>query len=429
MKKLRGAVLAFALIAGVVAVSQTATQESSGADGVSIDRWAVPWSNRPVTVGTGFERIRDNPPDSRTEIGVVRTSNNGRWIAFTYESAFAGQEDAPGRALFLRDRWNDTTIKIADNVIHSVEISPNGRFVSFSYNHLGASEPNRVYDRESGEIAVVDFGQRIAVHVNNDGYFSVGHSFDGGPIECAASRVLDGQVADPVRCGNSSAGQIGTQSDSNRFSVNIVLVDDDAEGPFANATPAVRDASTGTLTKLSDQVVVGQPAGFVENLEGVHDTKISRNGRYVTFQGDVPVRPDLAYAVPTAFWWDTHTGEVYSWGLYLDAGPIDADSVFVGEVQDRPLNDGRVFIRQSTLDNPFQPSDPANYLAHPATPAERIDMRLDDYGEPLATGTDNSSEVYIEDFATDIGRVLMCTSGARNVFDYNTRRDCYLVQI
>lgn len=371
------AATAVAVLAGVTLAARPAADAAE----------AIPSWKYPATVDTGY-RIR------RAGALEPSVSASGRWVVW------AEQDNEPGVApnpdvvnryggVYLRDRWNDVTIRLHGGYSRPV-MSSGGTYVAWGVHPQSGRRYTEVYSTVTGETRRIpdpdEWPTARVLGVNDDGWV-----YARGRGNFFAKVTPD--VATPAFVGGAHF-----------------------KAPITAMTPSLRWAvqilPTGDVVRL-DMQTGGQTDPEPMGTDRIVNAAISANGRYIVTLEDstAPSKDGTA----TLRRWDATNHDVVRFDVPLRpyATRISALAVF----------DDGTFVGTGTSTLAFY--DPAS--AGPkatALPATAKGLPID-YGvsDPFAVPAPGV-QAHV---ATDIHRVLGCTQGAAIAPDDNNRDDCYLI--
>ena len=391
---------ALAMATAVAVVGPAATGTSGLAAAAPAD---IPWFERPATVGTGFRL-----GDGGTFVDGAVVSVSGRWVAFASSATDLLPGDL-GAGAFLRDRWTDTTIRIAATPVGEVwtptRMSADGNFVVGHHgDRRGSTDETFVYDQRTRRSVRVPApaGQTTftILGINNDGYFI---ALDGAPGASGARLNRAGRIlADGTVQSLGVTAKGNRQFDDLTPSLRYALTTRDVgTAPWgAQGDPLRIDLTTGVIVSFADTFPAA-PGRFSR----IRSTGISPNGRFVTLTVQMPI----GFAVRL---WDV-TAATFT-DLTVPDGEDGRDPV-VRSV----LDDGRVIY--GTVTNSVFFADPVH---HPEQAPRRLSVTFDN-GSPVRVPYDDqfraSSQV-----ASDINRVLLCPADPMSSFSPSYQEHCYL---
>jgi hypothetical protein len=419
--------LATAVVALPVAI--TATSAYANAD------TEVPWAQRPVSVGSGYRLAQGN---SFVIQPVVSAS--GRWVAFATNSSLTdddpdgSQTNDPVTAgdVYLRDRWTDTTTRIAHGATASLTMSANGNLIGGVFGPVGNTAPQTwVYRRDTGALTTIETPgapRPQFLGLNNDGYFLLtgfGTTDQSGfvtdPTTRAGRVMSDGSVSALTYSANGSQRVLATNR-SLRYSATVAP----KSLPDGTSTLVISrvDATTGATITAPAGLTAFERAPDAGSRVEMYSSALSPNGRYlaVTLElVEVRIAEQKIMRFHVSRLWDTTTGEWYaSRSQCFPQGPCPEDAS-TGDSDfgvQAVLDDGRVLLRHDLF---FHLG-----IRDFRTPGNRGVALSTTYAGDPDPGTPDTFVGQSPIVATDINRVLYCTNGALSPFDTNNTRDCYL---
>jgi hypothetical protein len=331
----RGGVAGGVVLAAVVLVAGTIAGGSADA----ADQ--VPWYQRPITVGSGF--TLGNGPT----VGLAATSASGRWVAFISKASNLVPNDSNNaNDLFLRDRWTDTTIRIAEHAGPSDPVmSPDGRWIANRLlNRTTNTTTDVVYDRVNHTLRTTPME---IIAINNGGWFAttmidpVNVYEDGGPITVPAMAKLEpnGTTTGPYQSPTGTDWSAYTPALRHNAGVTFDRVG-------AILRPSRIDLLDGSVLDASEQLKLG-PTPAVDTTVTGSSQAISADGRYLVYS----TGPNGG----TFLRWDSATGTAVS------VPKLRFDAHLQQYHQESVLNDGRIV---------YQTSDFRVAIADPSNPTE-----------------------------------------------------------
>ena len=393
IKLAAAAVLTSAVVVG--SVGPTALVDAAPAD--------IPWFERPATVGTGFRL-----GEGATSVNGAVVSASGRWVAFSSNATNLLAAD-PAAGAFLRDRWTDTTFRLATTPAGEVWIpkrmSHDGRFVVGHHaNSDGTINEEVIFDQRNRRSVRVPAppGQTSSsiLGINNDGYFI---AVDGSPNASGAHLNRAGRILDDgtiQRLGVTAKGS--RQFDDLTPSLQYALTTRDVgTAPWGTLGDPLRiDLTTGTMVSFADTFPTASG-----RFSRIRSTGISPNGRFVAMTVQLPI----GFAVRV---WDVTN---HTFADHTVADGEDGRDPVVRSV----LDDGRIIY--GTVTNNVYFADP---IGHPEHPARLLSVKFDD-GSPVRVQYNDQFRASSQ-IASDIDRVLLCPSDPMSSFSPAYQDHCYL---
>jgi Tol biopolymer transport system component len=268
---------------------------------------------RPITTRTS---VTSRGKQGNNNSGAARTAGTGRFVAFESNASNLVRHDTNGVSdIFVRDRGTKKTFRVsvggrhrqANGPSHTVNLSPNGRFVVFeSYaTNLVKGDTNGTWD-----VFLRDRAKRKTYRISVNSSRVQGNGFSADPVVSADGRYVAFESNASNLVPNDSNGAVTDVFERDRATGKTYLVSLSSKGAHGNASSSDPRMSLNgryiVFESTANNLVKGDTAGETDilfrdmvthnttrisvNSKGVqgnagsYSARVTPDGRFVAFE-------------------------------------------------------------------------------------------------------------------------------------------------